>query len=116
MQEIVDRAVDIALPGAVISALPGKVVNHSSLSKYQCALDGALVMLQRFQLREEPSDIYLLADSSPQATYNFLLTAMLSIPHRPFRLPTMDIIPESCAVARQCEPALIIIRASSAGT
>lgn len=81
MQEIVDRAVDIALPGAVISALPGKVVNHSSLSKYQCALDGAIIMLQRLQLQHEPSDFYLLADSSPQAGYNFLLTTMLTIPH-----------------------------------
>ena len=82
---VVARALEASLPGLagdlgkeerLASVLPSK----TTLSRNQCALDAAMLMLQSQELFEEEHCIYILADSSPQLSYNLFLSMMQLIP------------------------------------
>ena len=82
---VVAHALDASLPGLAGDLgnkenLAGVLPHASTLSRNQCALDAAMLMLQSQELLEEEHCIYILADSSPQLSYNLFLSMMQLIP------------------------------------
>lgn len=80
----IERALDIAVPAMADSirkelAHTRYAPSASTLSRNQCFLDAALLFLQKDAFRAQPHLFYIMADSSPQCSYNFFLSHMLTI-------------------------------------
>lgn len=80
------RAFDAALPGLAESVgaerrLEEALPSPSVLSRNQVALDIALtnVLSRRMNAHADPPCLYILADSSPQCNFNFLLSTMVVV-------------------------------------
>lgn len=81
---VIERALDVACPAIANSirkelAIAKGVPNASTLSRNQMFLDAALLCMQRDIFRARPHLYYIMADSSPQCSYNFFLSHMLTI-------------------------------------
>ena len=79
---VIDRALEICMPtlSAECRLACGKLKapSKATLSKLQHVFDAALLLLQAETL-EEACALYIWADSSPQATYDFLMTVVVAI-------------------------------------
>jgi hypothetical protein len=56
-----------------------KVPSNSTVSRAQVQMDGALLLLEREMFSEEPAASWILADSSPQLRFDFLISLFVSI-------------------------------------
>ena len=74
LPEAFTRSLDVALPGMpadFCDEISKHVASPSTLSKSQCKLDAAILMLQQRLLAEKLHFYYVIADSSPQVGYMF---------------------------------------------
>ena len=81
---VVTRALEATVPtladGIQQELQVAKAMPHAStLSRSQASLDAAIFFLQQERLKQKDHWFYILADSSPQRSYNFLLSTMLVI-------------------------------------
>ena len=82
--EVVDKALRVAIPTLAESCLSalsmaGHIPDGSTLSRAQPCLDAALLLLHKAMLDIGKWALYVWADSSPQLSYNFLISTMLAI-------------------------------------
>ena len=78
---VVCRSLAIAIPGLDKQVKAQELVDvphAATMSRYQCALDAAMLVVMA-QVLLLPHLLYILADSSPQLGYNFFLSEMMLI-------------------------------------
>ena len=79
---VINRALEICMPTLSaecrLACQKLKAPSPATVSKLQHVFDAALLLLQEETL-EEACALYIWADSSPQATYDFLMTIVVAI-------------------------------------
>ena len=82
LEKVITHSLRICMPTVAdecrSTLVEGKVARESTISRNQICLDAAMLMLQRDDL-EAPSALYIWADSSPQAGYDFLIVVLMAI-------------------------------------